>query len=323
MALWFMENKPYKLLIVSGLVLAGCFTLSLLYGSAGFLDLSSETMHSILIHLRLPRSLGALLAGSALACSGALVQTVLDNPLASGNLIGINSAAGFFTLLAGIFFPSAFGLGSLAGFCGGMLCTALILFLIWKKQAGKLTVLLAGMAISQVFSAGTDVLTVIFPDALNGYAAFRIGSLASLTLQKVASGAILIMPGILLVFLCSKALEMFSLGTFQSQALGFPVQKWTVFFLGIACVLSAGTVSFCGMLGFVGLIVPAWLRRFHLPVQIYLCQCVILGAALVCLADFIGRTIAMPWELPAGLILSLAGGPYFLYLLIGRRNLDA
>lgn len=318
-----MASKQKRFLLLSAVILAFSFAISLFYGSAGFLDLSQDTMKTILIHLRLPRSLGALLAGSALACSGALVQTVLDNPLASGNLIGINSAASFFTILSGILFPSAFGLGGIAGFAGGMLCTALILFLIWKKNAGKLTVLLAGMAISQVFSAGIDVLTVIFPDALSGYAAFKIGSLASLTLQKTLAGALLIIPALAGVFLCTKSLEMFALGTMQSQALGFPVRKWTVVFLGLASLLCAGTVSFCGMLGFVGLIIPAWLRRFHFPIRLYILECIVLGAALVCLADFAGRTLVIPWELPAGLILSLAGGPYFVYLLIGRRNLDA
>lgn len=305
------------------LLLVLVFILSLLMGSAGFLNLQDPTMQTIFLHLRLPRSLGALLAGSALAISGALVQSVLNNPLASANIIGINAGAGFFTVLAGILFPASFIAGGLFGFFGGLLCAGLILLLIWKKQARKLTVLLAGMAISQLFSAGIDLLTILFDDALSGYASFKIGSLASVSLQKAGFGACLIIPALLLVLVCARQLEMFTIPAVQASALGFPIRKWTILFLGLAALLSAGTVSFCGMLGFVGLIIPAWLRRFHLPVFWYLSQCILCGAILVLAADLIGRTVFMPWELPAGLILSLAGCPYFLYLLIGRRNLDA
>lgn len=312
-----------RILFVSVLLCAACFVLSLLAGPAGLLDLRNPTMQTILLHMRLPRALGSLLAGSALAVSGALIQTVLNNPLASANLIGINSAAGFFTILAGILFPTMVGLPSIAGFFGAMLCAGMILLLIWKKQASKLTIILAGLAISQVFSAGIDLLTVIVPDALSGYASFKIGSLASISLSKVGYGAILILPALALAIFCSRQLEMFSLGALQSKALGFPIRRWTVIFLALAALLSAGTVSFCGMLGFVGLIVPAWLRRFHLPVKTYLLECLLCGAMLVCLADVLGRVILIPWELPAGLLLALAGDPYFLYLLLGRRNLDA
>lgn len=318
-----MTGQSGRLLFVSLLLCAACFVLSLLAGPAGFLDLHNPTMQTILLHLRLPRALGSLLAGNALAVSGALIQTVLNNPLASANLIGINSAAGFFTILAGILFPTMVALPPLAGFFGALLCAGMILLLIWKKQASKLTIILAGLAISQVFSAGIDLLTVIVPDALSGYASFKIGSLASISLSKVGWGAILILPALALAVFCSRQLEMFSLGALQSKALGFPIRRWTVIFLALAALLSAGTVSFCGMLGFVGLIVPAWLRRFHLPVKTYLLECLICGAMLICLADVLGRVILIPWELPAGLLLALAGGPYFLYLLLGRRNLDA
>lgn len=300
-----------------------CFLLSLLAGPAGFLDLTDPTMKTILVHLRLPRAIGSILAGSALALSGALIQTVLNNPLASANLIGINSAAGFFTILASILFPKVLALPSIAGFFGALLCAGLILLLVWKKHASKLTIILAGLAISQLFSAGIDLLTVLVPDALNGYAAFKIGSLASVSLSKAQMGALLIVPAVVVTLICAKQLEMFALGPLQSKALGFPIRRWTVIFLALAALLSAGTVSFCGMLGFVGLIVPAWLRRFRFPTQIYLAQCLFWGASLVCIADVLGRVILMPWELPAGLLLALAGGPYFLYLLVGRRKLDA
>lgn len=318
-----MTNKQNTALGISLFVMVAAFCMSLLVGSAGWPTEWNPTMQTIFMHIRLPRALGAVLAGSALAISGALVQTVLNNPLASSNLIGINSAAGFFSILMSILLPTSFVASQIAGFIGGLICAGLILLLVWVRHANKLTVLLAGLAISQLFNAGIDLLTVFVPDALNGYVSFKIGSLASVSLTKCAYGASLIIPALLLVFACTRQFEMFSLGTRQSQALGLSVRKWTIIFLMIASLLSAATVSFAGMLGFVGLIVPAWLRRFHLPPFAYLGQCVCCGAALVCIADLIGRVLVLPWEMPAGLILSLAGGPYFLYLLLGRRGLNA
>lgn len=318
-----MTNKQKVSLTASLMVTIVSFCLSLMVGSAGLPTSWTTTMQTIFLHIRLPRALGAILAGSALAISGALVQTVLNNPLASSNLIGINSAAGFFSILMSILLPTSFLASQIAGFMGGLVCAGLILLLVWVRHAQKLTVLLAGLAISQLFNAGIDLLTVFVPDVLNGYVSFRIGSLASVSLTKCVYGAMLILPAIIFVFACTRQFEMFSLGTRQSQALGLSVRKWTIIFLSIASLLSAATVSFAGMLGFVGLIVPAWLRRFHLPPFAYLAQCVCCGATLVCMADLIGRVLVLPWEMPAGLILSLAGGPYFLYLLLERRGLNA
>lgn len=318
-----MASKPRKMVLGALILLVGLSVISILAGPAGWLDPMQESMRSIVLHLRLPRVLGALLAGSALALSGALVQTVLHNPLASANIIGVNASVGFFTILGSSLFPLSFSAGTVFGFFGGLACGLLVANLARKRKASRLTILLAGMAISQLFSAGIDLLTVLVPDALSGYASFKIGSLASLSLNKDLYASILILPAIVLVFLFSRELEMFTLGDRQAQALGLNVEKWSVFFLFLCALLACGVVSLCGMLGFVGLIVPAWLSRYRLPFKTFLLLCVLVGALLVCAADLIGRWILLPWELPAGLVLSLAGGPYFLYLLLERRKLDA
>lgn len=299
------------------------FFASLLLGFAGFPSLEDEVMRGILLHLRLPRALGGLLAGGALAVGGALVQSVLSNPLASTNILGINAGAGFFGLLASVLFPQSIWAHELGGFLGALLCAGFILLLVWNKQAQKLTILLAGLAIGQLFTAGMDALTLLYPDVLSGYAAFKIGSLSSLSLSKIGLGAFLLLPTLCIVFGLSKQLELFSLGSFQAKALGLEIAQWSVVFLALAAVLAASVVGFCGMLGFVGLIVPAYLRRFRLPTFWYLAQCFFLGALLCEIADLLGRTLFLPWELPAGLLLSLAGGPYFLWMILERRTLNA
>lgn len=315
-----MDRKQKRLLFVSAAALLVLFLLSLLSGPAGLINPADPAKRSILLNLRLPRAIGAILAGCGLSLSGAIVQKVFHNSLASANLIGINASVGFFSLLAGVIFPLSFTAGTVFGFLGGMLCAGLIMALVWRKKASRLTVLLAGMAISQLFSAGIDLLTILAPDLLSGYASFRIGSLASLTLSKDGMSALLICSAAFLTFLFSDELELFALGDRQAQALGLSVRKWTILFLALASLMACGVVSLCGMLGFVGLIVPAWLSRFGFFMKSYLAACLLLGAALVLAADLAGRLIVLPWELPAGLILSLIGGPYFLVLLLERSR---
>lgn len=326
-----MKNKekkgkflsPFQSTLLLALFCGLAFIASLFLGYAGFPSLQDETLRNILLHIRLPRALGGLLAGGALAMSGALVQSVLSNPLASTNLLGINAGAGFFGLLLGAIFPHSFWIGEFGSFLGALLCASFILLLIGQKKVSKLTILLAGLAVSQLFTAGIDCLILFFPEALNGYASFKIGSLASLSLSKVILSASLILPILVLVFCLSRELEMFSLGFFQATSIGFPISFWRTTFLALAALLAASVVSFCGMLGFVGLIVPAWLRSLRLAIPLYLAQCFFLGGLLCEVADLCGRTLFLPWELPAGLLLSFIGAPYFLWMVLERRNWDA
>lgn len=315
-----MANKERWLFAGLALALVIVSVLSLTTGAYGKGVWTTPAGLRVLMVLRLPRLLGALLAGSALAISGALVQSVLHNSLASANIIGINAGAAFFRILAGLLFPASFIATMIGGFFGGLLCAGLVLaLLIWRKPS-RLTLLLAGMAIGQLFGAGTDLLMTIAPDAIQGYAAFKIGSLASMTLIQSGQAALLILPALIIVCLCKRQLELFSLSETQAQALGLSVHKWMVIFLALAAWLSAAVVSFCGMLGFVGLIVPAALRKRNLSSSAFLGACILLGGFLVLLADWLGRIICMPWELPAGLLLSLCGGPYFLWMLFDRRK---
>lgn len=319
-----VKNKTaYWMTLGLAIFCALAFLASLTLGFAGFPSLKDETMQTIVVHLRLPRALGGLLAGGALAISGALVQQVLCNPLASTNILGINAGAGFFGLLASVWFPHSLWANELGGFVGALLCAGFILALVWSQHTSKLTILLAGLALSQLLSAGMDAITILYPDVLSGYAAFKIGSLASLSLFKVSLGACVLIPTLVVVFALSQQLEFFSLGSFQAMALGFPLAQWSLVFLSLAAILASSVVGFCGMLGFVGLIVPAYLHRFRLSMPLYLSQCFLLGALLCEVADLLGRLLFLPWELPAGLLLSLVGGPYFLWMILERRHLDA
>ncbi len=313
-----MENKEKKLALLLLVGALGLSLISLMIGPASSGNIFSPENRPILLHLRFPRVLGAWICGGALALSGAIIQTVLNNPLSSANILGINSACGFFSVLAGIFFPTSFAAGSIFSFIGGMIASLFIVLMVRRKNPSRLTIILAGLAIGSLFSAGIDLLLVIDPDALSGYASFKIGSLSALSLKRVLQSALILVPLMIAVLILSRQLEMFSFGALHSGAMGFSFARWMIVFLMVASALASQVVSLCGLIGFVGLIVPAWLRRFNFSMSGYLMLSLLAGAVLVLVSDLIGRVCFLPWEMPAGLILSLFGGPYFLVLLFTK-----
>ena len=253
----------------------------------------SASAKSILVNVRLPRVLAALLAGGALAVAGAIIQAVLDNPLASPNIIGINSGAGLFVLIAASVFPSALWLPPLAAFAGA-LATALIIFGIsLGASTSRLTVVLAGIAITSVFGAGMNTILIVNPDAY-------IGSSALLAAGK---------------------LNIMALGDDTAHALGMNVGACRLAMLGLAAVLAGAAVSFAGLLGFVGLIIPHLVRFFvgH-DNRIVLPLSAVSGAAFVVVCDLLARVLFAPYEVPVGILMAFLGGPFFIYLILKNRR---
>lgn len=314
--------------ILLALLLLASVIFSLVAGSSSHIVLRALQGESkaigILLHLRIPRTLCALCAGAALAVSGCIIQSVLSNPMASPSLLGVNAGAGFFTVLASVLFPGLFYLQMPAGFFGALLASLLITSLAMKIRASRMSVILAGLAVSQIFSAGMDVLITLFPDALSGYSAFKIGSVTSYSLSRMAPACIGIGIGLLLAFLCGNELEVLSLGSEQAASVGLNVKRWMRLELLIAALLAGCAVALCGLLGFLGLIVPNLVRRFHAGSMAgQIGACMMLGPSLLLVCDTIGRVFFAPGELPAGVLLSLIGAPFFLLVLFQRRRKPA
>lgn len=283
----------------------------------------SSSEKTILLQLRLPRMLACLLGGAALASGGLIIQSVLANPLAAPNIIGIHTGAGLCTALACALLPNTFNVVPAAAFAGALMASFLVLALARKTRASRTTLLLAGLAVSSIFSAMTDLVITFFPDALIGYIGFRMGSLAGVSFEKLAPGAIVIIVGLIAACLCSTELELLSLGNDHSGMLGLDSTRWSRIFIVISALLAGGTISFGGLIGFIGLIVPQIIRRSLKPGTSGLMQmiCVMLaGSLLLMMADLGGRILFAPYEIPCGILLSLAGGPYFLYLLLRNRR---
>lgn len=274
----------------------------------------------VVLFSRLPRTCGSLLAGAALAVSGVIIQTVLGNPLAAPHIIGVNAGAGLAVTISCALAPMA-AVRPLAAFGGAMVGVFLVLLFAETTGASRITLVLAGVAISSIFSACIDGVTTIFPDALIGYTDFRIGGLAGVTMAKLAPAAVLIAPSLILAFAMGGLLDLLALGPETAQSLGLSVRPTRLLFLTLAAALSGAAVSFCGLVGFVGLLVPHGVRSVVGEESRPLIFCSALGgAALMTLCDLVARTVVAPFELPVGTILSILGGPFFLWLLVRQRG---
>lgn len=285
----------------------------------------SDTAKNILINVRFPRVAAALLSGAALAVSGALIQAVLDNPLAGPNIIGINHGAGLAVLLVSSFFPSLLYLQPLAAFAGALF-TAFIIFCISAGVGtSRLTVVLAGIALSTIFGAGMNTILIVDPDAYINSSGFLVGGLSGVLMQNLIWPSLYIGVGLVLAVLFSSRLNIMSLGDASAHSLGMNVYRWRMIYLGLAALLAGAAVSFAGLLGFVGLIVPHLIRFFvGSDNRIVIPLSAGFGAAFVVICDLCARSLFAPYEIPVGILMAFVGGPFFIYLIIrNKRRGDA
>lgn len=276
---------------------------------------------SIVWFARLPRTLGCLVTGAALAVSGAILQSVLANPLAAPNIIGVNSGAGLMVALGCAVAPSAVTAAPMLAFLGALAGTLLVLCIARRTGASRITLVLAGVAVSSVFGAGIDAVVTFVPEALNGYSDFRIGGLANLTMGRVAPAAGLVTLGLLAAFCLAGEMDVLLLGDDTARSLGLPAERVRVLLLTVAAALAGAGVSVAGLLGFVGLIVPHIMRALvGEESRPLLSACALGGAGLLTGCDLLARLLFLPYELPVGVVLSLAGGPFFIWLLLRQRG---
>ncbi len=326
-----MKNKTWAKLLLAGLfpLLCAFFGLSLGSSSLPFFqslgkllqgDVSSPETR-ILLYVRLPRVCASLLAGAALAVSGVLIQAASGNPLAAPNVIGVNAGAGFFTFLSMALLPASRWASSLGAFLGALLATLVIYAVAAAAGAGKLTIILAGVAVSSIFTAGINTVKTFFPDTLYNGGTFLIGGFSGVSLKDITPAWGLILTALLLALLLARQTDVLCLGEETARSLGLPVREVRFGLILTACVLAGCAVSFSGLLSFVGLIVPHIARRLFGSSHRVLCAAsCFLGAGFVALCDLLSRVLFAPYEIPVGILLSLLGGPFFLFLLLRGRK---
>lgn len=281
----------------------------------------------ILLYVRLPRVCAALLAGAALAVSGMLIQAVLGNPLASPNVIGVNAGAGFFTFLAMALFPGMAGAAPAGAFFGALTATLIVYAVAWSAgggSGGRLTIILAGVAVSSIFTAGINTVKTFFPETLYNGSTFLIGGFSGISQKDFSPAWLLILLGLAGAFLLAGQVDLLCLGEETARVLGMNVKLYRFILIVIACVLAGSAVSFSGLLSFVGLLCPHVVRKLFGEAStghgVLLPTAAFLGAGFVVICDLLSRVLVAPYEIPVGILLSFVGGPFFLFLILRRRN---
>lgn len=309
------------LLILLGL----CSVLSLAVGSAGYsiqeilkaLFLQEDSpVKTIVLNLRLPRIILAILIGSSLSAAGALLQSVMRNPLADPGTIGVSAGAGTAATTILLIFPQLSASVPLFAFGGAALACVLIYTMAWKGGVDPTRIILSGVAINSVLGAYNSLLQLMNSDSLEGVLAFMNGSLSGRGWHQVQIAACYASVGLVMAFLCIKSANALQLGEEMAKSLGVKVSLNRVLLSAVAAFLAAATVSVAGMIGFVGLVVPHIARllvgsdyKVMMPVS------VVLGAVVLLAADTVGRTVVPGMEIPVGIVMAVCGGPFFLYLL--------
>ncbi|MGX7420511.1 FecCD family ABC transporter permease [Carnobacterium gallinarum] len=332
------KQKTYWLTIGLLLIFIGlCFLISM---NTGLMTLSPNEIFQTLIgngtsqqelilyDFRLPRISLAILVGAGLAISGCILQGVTRNPLADTGILGINAGAGIAVLLFVTYFSSASGssvfLLPIIAFIGAAVATLLIYLLSYKKGEGITTTrfVLTGVAVA----AGITALMIVFtlrlsPTKYQFITTWLAGSIWGSSWVFVWVLLLWLVILVPLAFRKAKVLDLFSLGEEATIGLGVNLEKERVILLSIAVAIAGVSVSVSGGIGFIGLLAPHLARqlvgsrhRYLLPLS------ALIGSSLLIVADTLGRVVISPAEMPAGILVSIIGAPYFLYILSRGEN---
>ena len=271
---------------------------------------------NIILNIRLPRIVVATIVGANLAVAGALLQAVMQNPLADPGLTGVSAGSSLAAIIIMLLFPQYTHLVPIVAFIGGAVACALVYTLAWKNGIKPIRIILAGVAVNAILGGGTSLLSILYSDRIQGVLMWVNGSIAGKTWEDVRLLCTYSFIALIMAMFCIRKANILQLGDEMSSNLGVDTNKYRLLISLVAVFLAAISTSLVGIVGFVGLIVPHIARllvgsdyKYLLPFS------VILGSGLLLLGDTFARTVARPIELPVGVIMAVLGGPFFLYLL--------
>lgn len=323
-------NMTLRLVLLTGALLAGLLmsvcigdvfiapkeALQLIMGGAS--NLAAPGIADILTQIRLPRTLIATAVGAALAVSGYILQALSRNPLADPYLTGVSSGAGL-AVAASIIIGLDFSLMPASAFLGGL--AAALLVAQMARRAGGLSVtrlILGGVAISAVCGS---LITLIITQSggapqAQGIIFWLAGGIAGRGWSDLTSLSVYTAGGIIATLLLSKQIRVLTLGDETAQALGVDVSRLQWILLSCAVLMCGAAVAASGLVAFVGLIAPNLARMLFIrDERMEIIASALIGAVLVTVSDLAARTLGQGQELPLGTLLSLVGGPFFLYLI--------
>jgi len=287
----------------------------------------------VLWSIRIPRIAAAAMVGALLAASGAIMQGLFRNPLADPALVGVSSGGAFAAAAAIVFTDSRFGqslhfmqnqLLPIAAFVGS-LATTIVLYSI-ASRSGRTSIaifLLAGIAIAAIANAGIGLLVFIADDRqLRDITFWMLGSLSGATWPKLAALAPVLGLALIACVSIARGLDVLVLGEAEAFHSGVDVERLKQISIVLVSAMTGVAVSVCGVVGFVGIVVPHLLRLMIGPAhRLLLPASMLLGAVLMVGADTLARTIVAPAEMPIGILTAAIGAPFFLGMLLRQRGL--
>ncbi|MBI1627296.1 FecCD family ABC transporter permease [Bacillus safensis] len=326
------SKRTFLILLLLMAIAFGLFILSLSMGSR-FIQPVDVLLHLIgqgegnsfvLNTLRIPRTLLAVLVGSALAVSGLILQGLIRNPLASPDIIGITSGASFGAIMFIVFWMGTVPIAyqPLWAIAGAFAVSSLIYLLSWKKGVKPITLVLMGIGISAIMKACVT-FTLVLSDTMTTTKSYiwLTGSLYGSTMKDVTAMLPWVMIILPIVMVLARTMNVKELGDDLATGLGVKVQAKRLFFLLMSVTLAGVAVAFAGGIEFVGLIAPHVARMIIGRSFIALVPAsALVGSILVMLADLVARTAFLPLDVPAGVFTAAIGAPFFIYLLYQQRN---
>lgn len=344
----YIRKKWIVLLVMVGLLFASAIA-SLSAGSANLsvLDIlrtvfgsGNRQQNAIIWNVRMPRVATATVVGMALALSGCVMQNVLRNPLASASTLGVSQGASFGAAVAIVYFGAGIQVNAggtasaltvtnpamvtLCAFLGGIATTAVILGLARFRGTSPATMVLAGVAISSMFTGGTALVQYFCDDVMVATVVYwTFGSLGRAGWTEIAIIAALTFAAFVFFYYNRWNYNAMEGGTHTAKSLGVPVDRLIVLSMALCALISSVAVAFVGCISFIGLIAAHIMRRFVGNDYRFLIPCSALcGGVLLLLSDIVSRMLLSPTVLPIGALTSFLGAPLFLYLIIkgGKRK---
>lgn len=269
--------------------------------------------------LRFPRIFIAMLGGAATAVSGVLLQAVMKNPLADPGIIGVSSGASLVAVIVTAFFPSLFFLTPMFAFIGGLVAFLLVYSLSWKGGLSPLRIILVGVAVNALCTGLMSAFNSATGSSYTGVASIVNANITQKTWDDFRTLAVYVVIGLVASFFVTNQCNLLSLEDKTARSLGMNVTRSRIVISVIAVLLASISTAVVGAISFLGLIVPHIARLLvgsnH---KVLVPYSILLGAFTLLLADTIGRTVASPYEISAAVVMSVIGGPFFIFLL--RRS---
>lgn len=326
-----LANKRKLTLIILPILLIAVSIGSLMIGQISFTV--SEVFHGILStedtlarrivwEIRFPRILIALLVGMCLSVAGALLQGIMQNPLADPGVIGITSGAGIMAVLVMVIFPGYILYLPIAAFFGAF-AAAMIVYVLSVKKGGTspTRIILVGVAVNAICGAATNMIMILYSDRVQSVLPWLAGGLTGVGWVQFENIIYYAIVALILVLFSIRHIRVLRLGDEMASLLGHNVERSRIFLIALSTLLAGLAVSVAGLVGFVGLVVPHILRLLIGGDYKYLVPSSAFGGALLVIAaDTIARSAFNPTEVPVGILLAFIGGPYFLYLIHRRGN---